>query len=560
MSGAWGEMTYMATPVNPPSPRVSSSPILVIGHLRPDTDSATSAVVYAALLQRQNRTAQFEGVICDEPIPQTRWLFEQAGLPLPRQVKSLRLQVGAVMRREVFSVAPNASLGDTIRIIQERRVSFVPVVASDGKFCGALSDRLPMAQFFYHFNMEDYMGVLFHFNDLVGALRLESWRDISRTADGKVTLEPARVEPGDVLLIGDDPAILELAAQRQAAAVIVCAPRKTAAWQRALRLHHGPGVYRFRGSLMALASVLPTAIPVENVMSRDVESLRPGQPLGEVRALLAKCPYPLPVLDDSGNLLGLLSRSDALAAPAPKVILVDHFERHQAVDGLDEAEIVEIVDHHRVGALETRQPIRVDCRPVGSTATIVAMKWQEAGMALSRAEATLLLGGLLADTLLLTSPTTTDTDRKLAARLARIAGVKLVEFGRELLARNDEIVTGGIEALLERDLKEFAEGRIRFAVAQVETVDRTQVTPERLEGFEEAMRVRRERAGWDFLALLITDTLRGDSIVLIDDPDPLRFERLSGGRGQAAVWPKCVSRKKQFLPVLLEQLAQSVRS
>jgi manganese-dependent inorganic pyrophosphatase len=237
------------------------------------------------------------------------------------------------------------------------------------------------------------------------------------------------------------------------------------------------------------------------------------------------------------------------------VILVDHFERHQALEGLDEAEILEIVDHHRVGALETRQPIRVDCRPLGSTATIIALKWQEAGVPLPRAEAILLLGGVLADTLLLTSPTTTAIDRKTASRLARRAGLALEPFGRELLARNDEIMTGRVEALLERDLKEFAEGKTRFAVAQVETVDRTRVTPERLAAFQEALRARRERGGWDFLALLITDTLLGDSIVLIDDPDSRRLERLSRGRGAVSVWPECVSRKKQFLPGLLEALA-----
>lgn len=538
----------------PASPRSASAPVLVIGHLRPDTDSAASAVAYAALLQRQRGAPPCEGVVCGEPVPQTKWLFEQAGLPLPRQVDSLRLRVRSVMQTKVFSVAPDASLGDTIRIIHERHVSLVPVVAADGTFRGALSDRLPMAQFFYHFNTEDYLGVLFQFSDLVGALRLEAWRPVTAPPEGRLSLEPARLEPGDVLLTGDDPAVLGVAAARRAAAVIVCARRRDRRWTAALKAHPGLGVYRFSGSLMALASQLPNAIPVENVMSRDLEPVAAGQLLADARPLLSKCPHPLPVLDEAGKLLGLVSRSDALTPPAQRVILVDHFERHQAVDGLEEAEIMEIVDHHRVGALETRQPIRVDCRPLGSTATIVALKWQEAGVPLPRAEATLLLGGLLADTLLLNSPTTTDIDRKLAAKLAQRAGVSLEEFGRELLARNDEIVTGRIEALLERDLKEFAEGRIRFAVAQVETVDRTRVTPERLAEFAEAMRARRERAGWDFLALLITDTFRGDSIVLIEDPNSSRRERLTRGKGSGAIWPKCVSRKKQFLPSVLEQL------
>lgn len=540
-----------------PEKNLPTPPVLVIGHLRPDTDSAASAVAYASLLNRQNRRSAFEGVLCGSPIPQTRWLFEQAGLELPREVASLRPLVGQATQPKFFSVGPNATLGDTIRIIQEKHVSIVPVVSPEGRFCGALSDRLPMAQFFYHFNMEDFLGVLYQFDDLIAALRLERWRPLPQSPQGKLTIEPAKIAPGDVLLAGDEPSVLEFAARRNAAAVIVCAPRKDARWQRALRQHSGPGVFRFHGSLMALTSLLPTAISVENVMVRDLETLSPTQPLAEVRATLTEKPHALPVLDNQGKLLGLLSRSDVLAAPATKVILVDHFERHQAIDGLDEAEIVEIVDHHRVGALETRQPIRVDCRPVGSTSTIIALKWQEAGLALPPGEAVLLLGGLLADTLLLTSPTTTATDRRIAAHLAQRAGVELERFGRELLTRNDEILTARVESLLERDLKEFADGPTRFAVAQVETVDRTRVSPERLTAFEQAMRARRERAGWDFLALLITDTLRGDSIVLLEDPDPRRRERLTCGRGTVSLWPNCVSRKKQFLPTLLGQLAQT---
>jgi manganese-dependent inorganic pyrophosphatase len=188
---------------------------------------------------------------------------------------------------------------------------------------------------------------------------------------------------------------------------------------------------------------------------------------------------------------------------------------------------------------------------VGSTATIIACKFAENGLKPTAAQAQLLLGALVADTLLLTSPTTTETDRQQAASLARRARVDLKKFGREVLVRNDETMERPATELVEKDLKEFADGTTRFAVAQIETVDRTRLDAARLDGFATALRERRERGGWEFAALLVTDIFRGDSVVLFDSRTPA-FARRLGASGE--VWAGCVSRKKQFLPEILRRL------
>jgi len=236
-------------------------------------------------------------------------------------------------------------------------------------------------------------------------------------------------------------------------------------------------------------------------------------------------------------------------------VLVDHFEQHQAPEGIADVDIVEIVDHHRVGTLETALPIRVDCRPVGSTATIIACKFAEHGKKPSSAQAKLLLGAIVADTLLLTSPTTTEIDRQQAAALARRAQVDLKKFGREVLIRNDETLERPAAELVEKDLKEFAGGGAKFAVAQIETVDRTRLDTAHLKQFATALRDRRERGGWDFAALLITDIFRGDSVVLFDAKSAVLAQSL-GASGE--VWAGCVSRKKQFLPEILKRLGEKL--
>jgi len=533
--------------------------VLVIGHQRPDTDSAVAAAVYARLLSATDSTTRYEGVMLGDPGPQAGWLFESAGVTPPRIIDGIHATVGDIVRRKVRAVTVGDSLGQAIRIITEDQISTVPVLDPDGRLAGILSDRLPNCNYFYHFNVEDFLGVLLQLDDITRTLGLEEWRRPTRPADGKLTMESTDLGEGDVLLLGNNPAELPAAARNGAAAVILCTSRPESEWRKALDAAKGLGVYRFNGSLMALSSQLSLCVPVENAMATSYAFLTPDQILNEVRDEISHASYPLPVVRPDGTLEGVVSRAELLNAPRPRVILVDHFESHQAAPGIEEAEIIEIVDHHRVGTIETHSPIRVDCRPVGSTATIIACKFNEAGQAPGAAQARLLLGAMISDTLLLTSPTTTETDRVLARQLARQAGVELDEFGREVLVRNDETLSRSPAELLDKDLKEFGAGKLRFAVAQIETVDRSRIDAPKLDEFAHAISERRRREGWDFLCVLITDVLRSDSLVFIDDDDPRRSAHLAGEGerfGPATLWPGCVSRKKQFLPAILKRLEE----
>ena len=532
----------------------ANRPTFVVGHQRPDTDSAVSAAVYAALLNSLSRGEKFEGVVLGELSKQTKWLFAEAKRPLPRQVSHLHARVRDVARREVFSVGPDAALGEALELIMRRRIGVVPVLDAKRKLLGLLSDRMPMANYFYHANAEDFLGVLFSVADLERFLKLTRWQKPKTEADGHIVLDLSRVTPGSLALIGDQPELLVRCRDTGAAIVITCAPAKTAAWKKVMRECPGLGVLHYRGSLMALATQLPLAIPAVRLMqSEKFPKLTPDQTIHEAQAALRQAQFALPVMNPDGTLFGVLSRTEVINFPRGRVVLVDHFEQHQAPEGIADVDIVEIVDHHRVGTLETAVPIRVDCRPVGSTATIIACKFSEHGKRPSPAQAKLLLGAIVADTLLLTSPTTTEIDRQQAAVLARRAKVDLKRFGREVLIRNDETLGRSAAELVEKDLKEFAGGRTRFAVAQIETVDRTQINGARLKQFASALRDRRERGGWEFAALLVTDIFRGDSLVLFDAKNPAMAQQL-GASGE--VWAGCVSRKKQFLPEILKRLGE----
>ena len=531
-------------------------PTFVVGHQRPDTDSAVSAAVYAALLNSLSREETYEGLVLGELSAQTQWLFAEAGLPQPRQVSHLHARVRDVARRDVFSLGPDAALGEALHLIMRHRIGVVPVLDGERKLRGLLSDRMPMANYFYHANAEDFLGVLFSVADLEKFLKLARWQQPKTEAEGQIVLDFSRLTPGSLALIGDQPELLARCRDAGAALVITCAAEKNAAWKKAMRACPGLGVLHYRGSLMALVTQLPMAVPAARLMqAENFPKLTPDQTIHEAQAALRQAQFALPVMNPDGTLFGVLSRTEIMSFPRGRVVLVDHFEQHQAPEGIADVDIVEIVDHHRVGTLETALPIRVDCRPVGSTATIIACKFAEHGKKPSSAQAKLLLGAIVADTLLLTSPTTTEVDRQQAAALARRAQVDLKKFGREVLIRNDETLERPAAELVEKDLKEFAGGGAKFAVAQIETVDRTRLDTAHLKQFATALRDRRERGGWDFAALLITDIFRGDSVVLFDAKSAVLAQSL-GASGE--VWAGCVSRKKQFLPEILKRLGEKL--
>jgi manganese-dependent inorganic pyrophosphatase len=266
------------------------------------------------------------------------------------------------------------------------------------------------------------------------------------------------------------------------------------------------------------------------------------------------------VVDESGHYLGVCQQRGVLNPPRLKIILVDHNEPRQAIAALDEAELLEILDHHRLGNPHTHQPIKFTVDTVGSTSTLVSELTAEAGLSMPPALAGLLLAGLLADTLILTSPTTTARDKTAAERLARWAfvgnsqlkGETILSYGKQILSAGAGLSNKDPNDIVSTDIKPYEAGGFKFAVAQAEVNDLLEIS-EHLEALKDALNDLRDKRGLDFTILLITDVVRGSSRVLISTPNPpildeLPYPILSNGTRDA---PGVVSRKKQLLPALL---------
>ena len=543
-----------------------SAPVFVFGHQNPDTDSAVSAVVAAQLKAELNPPQVYQPLLLGEANRQTKWLFAQAGLSLPPIRRNLRYEVRELMSTQVHTVMAGEHLGKAMDLMQQQQYSMVPVVDSEHRLLGLLSDRLPQNQYFYTFNVEDFLGVLLDLSDLIRALPLEPIDAVPMVGDnrkGRLALLshnpeeiPYQLGPADIAIIGPDRrAIAQLI--RLGLRAIILAECDDSFCASLVDRHGTVPIFRFRGSLLALASHLPRAIPVEHVMLAQPPVLRPDQLVPDVIDLIISTAYALPVVDHEDKLVGIFSRREALGQKPRPVILVDHVEKSQSIGGFDVAEIVEIIDHHRLSDVQTLNPVRIDCRPIGSTASIIALQFREAGKTPSPVQARLLLGALVADTLLLTSPTTTPLDRNLADWLAELAQLPLKDWGAQVLAQNDELATGDPEKLVMNDCKEFTQGEYRFRAAAIETTSLDLLTDLRREQLQQACDQIRTTTGAAFLVLMVTDVFRGDSYLLISDSNLKRARHLlqteNPALGKEA--PGWVSRKKQLLPHLLGQLA-----
>jgi manganese-dependent inorganic pyrophosphatase len=359
-----------------------------------------------------------------------------------------------------------------------------------------------------------------------------------------------------VVFTGDRPHIQQIAIDRRVLAVVVTggAPIEPDVEIAA----RAAGVSLISSPMDTATSVLMSrgAVRAGRMVETEFLSFRKETRLNEARHFAADSnAFIFPVIDDRGSLCGILSKSDFIKEIPRQLILVDHNELDQAVHGAEQVPIVEIFDHHRLGGFTSATPVHFWNNPVGSTSTIVALCFQHAGIPVPQKIAGVLLSGLISDTLNLTSPTTTDTDRRIHDELAKTAGVDANAYAQELFSVGSPLLTLTAEEAINADSKPYTENGHRFVVAQVEELTFAHF-PEKRDALLDALDARRNREGILFAALLVTDITTQSSLLLVRGDE--RFLRAIDSPISRApnIWQLdgVVSRKKQLLPYLIECL------
>jgi manganese-dependent inorganic pyrophosphatase len=547
------------------------SEIFVIGHRNPDTDSICSAIGYAEF---KRRTGMPEAVAarCGDINDRIDFVLETFGVPAPRFVADVSPKVRDVMQPEVFSVTPDTSAAVALAMMDGHNLRTVPVLDADCRCCGLLSlFKLNKFLFPAANRLMDSRHVLSSLDNLaktlggkvvigheperedelilmIGAMKLESF------AQRLENLQPEKL----AVVVGDRSDIQELAIRARARLLVVTGGFKIEPQILAAARSSRVSLIESPHDTLTTASLCRLAVAVRHMVHEKFLSLREDASLKDVKAEASASQFvTFPVTDDEGRTVGVLSKTDFLKPVDRKLILVDHNELSQAVAGADEVEILEIIDHHRLGALTTPQPILFRNEPVGSTSTIVADCFFRENIGLPKAIAGLLLAGLVSDTLNLTSPTTTARDREILARLEKVAGVNAREFTDKLFASGSLLTLKPAPQAVTTDCKEYRENGATFSVAQIEEVGFDQFWKRKDELLAALEDYRRGR-NYFFSALLVTDVASQQSLMLVVGKKEfiakIDYPELVQGVFELR---DVVSRKKQLLPYLTHCLQRT---
>ena len=528
--------------------------ILVFGHKNPDNDSICSAVGYAHLKNETDPDNVYLPARLGPVPPETDWVFARFGLPLPEEVRHVHTRVADVMTREVISVGPEVDMLEAGQLMRERDIRALPVV-EDGSVRGSVNVRILAERY-----LDDTAVV--GFSEMPCAVRqlahtLQA-RVVAGDEDARLTggvligaMEPdtlrARIKPGDTLIVGDRVRTQPMALEAGVACLIVTGGFDPEPEALEVAARTGAAVLVSPHDTYGTARLINLSRQVGEVMDTSVPLVQPETLLSEAAEDLFSSPHrEAVVVDERGELVGILTRTNLALGSRRRVVLVDHNELAQSAAGIEDAAVVEIVDHHRVGDVQTAGPVMFLNLPVGSTATIVAMRFRELGANLTPALAGVLLSAVLSDTVLLKSPTTTGRDREIVDWLSSVAGVDAMELGMEMFRVRTAAASFDAKRALAADLKEYHVGDSRVAIGQVETVDAAEVLEHRDELLAVMSTMAEDRA-YDLVLLMVTDVVREGSEILAAGRTRLAERALGVELDGGSAWmPGVLSRKKQI--------------
>ncbi len=547
------------------------SEILVIGHRNPDIDAICSAIGYAEF---KRRTGMPEAIAarCGDTNDRIDFVLKTFGVPAPKFIADVSPKVSDVMQRKILSVRPDATAAEALRLMDGKNLRILPVMDDEQKCLGLLS-LFKLSKFLFpaanrEQNSREVLSSLSNLAQTLDgelALGFETEREESLILMiGAMGLESfaARLEqfPPEncCVIVGDRWDIQNIAIRESVRVLIVTGgitvEPKTIESARKNKV----SVITSPCDTATTASLCRAAVGVRHVLNEKFLCFCENASLaGVIKEATASGHLVFPVLGNEGQTVGILSKTDFLKTVLHKLILVDHNELSQAVQGADEVEIIEIIDHHRIGAFATQQPILFRNEPLGSTCTIVADCFFRQDVEMPREIAGLLLAGVVSDTLNLTSPTTTSRDVEILKKLEGLAQVNAHEFTEKLFSSGSLLKLKSAPQAITADCKEYAENGSKFSVAQIEEIGLDQFW-KRKDELLSALELYRGKRSYCFSALLVTDVTTKCSLLLVAGDE--KFIKCIDYPGlELGVYElrDVVSRKKQLLPYLTHCLREA---
>lgn len=548
-------------------------PVFVIGHKNPDTDAICSAIGYAEYL-RLTRYPEARAACCGVINARTRWVLQQAEVDEPALIMDVRPTAESICRREVVSARADVSFLEVYREMTSHHIRCLPVVDEEERVVGMLTlENLlnllvpggagrPLGDRRVRTSLERIRAVLGA--EVLSGTELQREEELVLlvAASSLTAIEAAIDRHSDepvLVMVGDRPEVHRLAMEKGVRGILLTGGFHFEADLIDQARERGVALMGCAQDTATASGLIRCSRRVSDVIGGKFLSFPAGQLVSRLIEAVHDSSQPLfPVVEEeTGRLLGVFSKSDLIDPPRQRLVLVDHNEFSQAVRGADDADILEVIDHHRLsGNLTSREPLRFINEPVGSTSTMVARFFYMADLTPSRGVARCLIGGLISDTLKLTSPTTTPVDREMLEWLAHVGEVNIDDFSRGFFETGSILRDHAPEAALEADRKEYHEAGWRVSISQIEELG-LETFPEREEELLAALRRLKEERALDFGCLLVTDITRHRSLLLAEGVSEV-LEAIDYPRLRKHVFELegVVSRKKQFFPYLSELLAR----
>jgi manganese-dependent inorganic pyrophosphatase len=537
-------------------------PIYITGHRNPDTDSIASAMGYAELKGRLDPNNEYVPVRLGDCNPQTRWLLVRAGAREPRYLPHVMLRAGDVMQERFPISRQDDPVREAGRAMAKADLELVPIVNGSGALTGVLTERALARRYVRDSlrtsTLEEAPTFL---SALVSVLEGDLVTGDERQLSGRVwvyAMDPASesgISDGDIVVVGNRPAA-QLRVIELGAALVVLSNSATpsraalaAARERGTAIIVSPLDSYVAGRMITLAA------PCSALMEKDPLTVNADFLVADMSEQVKESHYGAAVAVDADHRpVGLVTRSDLVAPSRRRVVLVDHAEQAQSALGIDEAEILEILDHHHIGSIQTRIPVTATFDPVGSTSTLVVERFRQAGMEPSRPTAMLLLGAVLSDTVILNSATTTQRDHAVVEYLERVLAVDAGELGREMFEATSDVSALSAAEIVTRDAKRYqVRGGQEICIAQVEVVGQSLL--DRKDELLDAMRQEREDRELALYALMVTDVMdKGTEMLVAGDVAAVARSLGVEPTDSTIPLPGVMSRKKEVAPKLMTAL------
>ena len=547
--------------------------VYIIGHKNPDTDSICSAISYAylknELSERNGDENKYYPIRAGHMNEETRFIIKYFGVESPQYIKDLRPQVNDIEIRKTQGVSDDLSLKKAWDIMRAAKIVTLPILREDKTLEGVIT----IGDIAYS-DMDVY-------DNTIISKASTSWRNIVETIDGEMVVgdmegyfeeghvliaaaNPDKmegyIEPMDMVILGDRYESQLCAIEMEAQCIVVSTGASISKTIRKLAKENNCRIIVTPYDTYTIARLINHSMPISYFMTnKNIVGFHTNDYVEDIQETMAKMRVrDFPIMDIHDRYVGMISRRNLLDLDRKKLILVDHNEKDQAVDGYEDTEILEIVDHHRLGNIETNTPVFFRNQPVGCTCTIITQMYMENDVVIPPTMAGLMLSAILSDTLMFRSPTCTPMDQIIAERLASIADIDIESYAMQMFDAGSNLKDKSAKDIFYQDFKRFNVGKINFGVGQISSMNAKELAmcKEKLLPY---MNEVKESFGLDMVYFMMTNILESSSEVLVCGLVGVEVIQNAFGKpvkNDSVVLEGVVSRKKQMIPGILEQLPQ----